>query len=127
MYESAELEAMTPRERERLLLNRVNQKLAAAKSALGSDDPRSIAGLHEALQHNREVWNAFVLDVTHEGNKLPSELKRLLANISIFVNSISRSVVRSATASDLDSLVSINEFVMEGLGPSPSAASKSAR
>lgn len=115
MLNTAELECLTDRERERRLLKLVCDKLVAAKSAVGSDSPQELAKLHDALQHNTEVWNAFVLDALHIDNKLPSELKILVANLSVFVNRLSKTIAHAPAVTDIDYLVSINEFVAEGL------------
>lgn len=120
MSNVVELESLNDRRIEYLLLKRLNEKLVIAHQLLGQSDPQSIAIIFEAVQHNREVWNAFALDVTHPDNKLPSSTKRLVADLAVFVNGISGSIVDRASAIDLEFLASINKVVMEGLETQPS-------
>jgi flagellar biosynthesis regulator FlaF len=119
MFEREELEAMPNRRREYLLLHRLNEKLIAAKRGFGATDPQSLASFLDAVQHNREVWNAFALDVTHQNNKLPKATKKLVAELAVVVNGISNVAARQYSETDVDFLASINRVVMEGLCMEP--------
>jgi flagellar biosynthesis regulator FlaF len=119
MFGREELEAMPDRRREYLLLRRLNEKLIAAREGYGATDPQSLASFLEAVQHNREVWNAFALDVTHQDNKLPSETRKLVAELAVVVNRISNAAVLQYSETDVDFLASINRVVMEGLSLEP--------
>jgi flagellar biosynthesis regulator FlaF len=126
MFQREELEAMPDRRREYLLLDRLNEKLIAAKKGYETADPRSLASLLEAVQHNREVWNAFALDVTHQGNRLPSATKKLVAELAVVVNGISNTAIRQYSETDVDFLASINRVVMEGLSADPPSEASAA-
>lgn len=122
MFQREELEAMPDRRREYLLLDRLNEKLIAAKKGFEATDPQSLASLLDAVQHNREVWNAFALDVTHRANRLPSETKKLVTELAVVVNGISNTAIQQYSETDVDFLASINKIVMEGLSVEPQSA-----
>jgi flagellar biosynthesis regulator FlaF len=119
MLSREELVAMPDRRREYLLLDRLNEKLIAAKKGFGATDPQSLASFLDAVQHNREVWNAFALDVTHQDNSLPSATKKLVAELAVVVNGISNVAIQQYSETDVDFLASINRVVMEGLSLEP--------
>lgn len=112
-------ETLDDRRVEYLLLKRLNEKLIAASKLIGGSDPQSVAFILDAVQHNREVWNAFALDVTHPNNSLTSSTKKLVANLAVFVNSLSGTIVDRVSANDLEFLVSINSIIMEELNAEP--------
>jgi flagellar biosynthesis regulator FlaF len=103
------------RDREYRLLSLVTKKLNDAKVVVTQLDPQSVGMVCDAIFHNRDVWNAFVTDVSDDRNRLPKELKVLLINLAAYVNKNSDMIINSHPDGDLDMLIAINKHVMDGL------------
>jgi flagellar biosynthesis regulator FlaF len=69
----------------------------------------------DAVYWNKKIWDHLMVDLTHEDNKLPKELKVSLVNIGIWVNKETRAVMDSK--SDCSTLIEINQIIMQGLKP----------
>ena len=115
MTEPAQKPGENDRDREYRLLTLVTKKLNDAKTVVQKLDPQSVGQVCDAIFHNRDVWNAFVNDVSDDRNKLPKELKVLLINLAAYVNKNSDMIINGHTDGDLDMLIAINKHVMDGL------------
>ncbi|MBC7134165.1 MAG: flagellar biosynthesis regulator FlaF, partial [Oceanibaculum nanhaiense] len=69
----------------------------------------------DAAYWNKQIWDHLMVDLTHEENKLPKELRVSLVNIGIWVNKEVRSVMDRKT--DCSTLIEINQIIMQGLKP----------
>ncbi|MDM7947703.1 MAG: flagellar biosynthesis regulator FlaF [Oceanibaculum nanhaiense] len=69
----------------------------------------------DAAYWNKQIWDHLMVDLTHEDNKLPKELRVSLVNIGIWVNKETRSVMDRK--SDCSTLIEINQIIMQGLKP----------
>ncbi|PPR76937.1 MAG: hypothetical protein CFH01_01769 [Alphaproteobacteria bacterium MarineAlpha2_Bin1] len=67
----------------------------------------------KTLDWNRRLWLALQTDLAHEENKFPEELKANLISISLWVDKQTRSVMKGEA--QIDTLISINRTIMEGL------------
>ena len=97
-----------PRAVERRLLGEVTAALLGAK-----DNATDIPRLIDALLWNKQVWDHFMIDLNDEGNKLPTDLKKNLIGLGIWVNRETQRVMDGDT--DCGALVEINQIIMEGL------------
>lgn len=69
----------------------------------------------DAAYWNKQIWDHLMVDLTHEDNKLPKELRVSLVNIGVWVNKEVRSVMDRK--SDCSTLIEINQIIMQGLKP----------
>jgi flagellar protein FlaF len=96
-----------PRDVEFRLLGSVTGALLAAKE---QTDRRR---LFDAVLWNQRVWDAFLVDLTHEENRLPVELKRRLVGLCLWVRNETDAIIDGR--GDVDALVNVNRNVMDGL------------
>jgi flagellar protein FlaF len=108
-YAEAIAQTESPREREYRLLARANRLLVEAK------DKGDLATLYRAVLYNRQIWNTFLIDLTDQGNTLPTELKAALISIGIWVEKFSEPVCDGKES--VDDLIEVNRTIMEGLVP----------
>ena len=96
-----------PRDIEFRLLGSVT---GAMLSARGDSDRRR---LFDAVLWNQKVWDAFLVDLSHEGNRLPGDLKRRLVSLCLAVRRETDAIIDGR--GDVDTLVAVNRNVMDGL------------
>ena len=73
------------------------------------------APLAEALNRNRQMWQALANDCRAEGNGLPEALRASIISLSIWVTKYSGQVLRESE--DIQELVEVNRIIMKGLSP----------
>lgn len=97
-----------PRNVEQKLLGQVTAALMRAE-----ETPDDMHQLMDALLWNQSVWNAFLADLAHEGNRLPTGIKRDLISLALWVvRETDRVMDRRA---GVDGLINVNKVVMQGL------------
>ncbi len=67
----------------------------------------------KTLDWNRRLWLALQSDLANEENRFPEELKANLISISLWVDKQTRAVMKGDA--EVDTLISINRTIMEGL------------
>jgi len=73
------------------------------------------APLAEALNRNRQLWQALASDCRAQGNGLPEALRASIISLSIWVTKYSGQVLREEE--DVQELVEVNRIIMKGLAP----------
>jgi len=111
-YGRAQNIAENPRSTEYRLLAQVCVALTRAR-----DSKRGTAEFVDALLWNKKVWDAFIIDLSSDGNRLPIELRAQIIGIGLWVG---RETIQVLDGSgDIDSLITVNKTIMEGLAPQP--------
>ncbi len=64
--------------------------------------------------------DAFIIDLSSEGNQLPKELRAQIIGLGLWVGRETIQVLDGT--GDIDALINVNRTIMEGLAPQPSAA-----
>ena len=93
----------------RLFAEITSELIEAGKS--GKKD----APLAEALNRNRQMWQALAADCRAQGNGLPEALRASIISLSIWVTKYSGQVLREEE--DVQELVEVNRIIMKGLAP----------
>ncbi|MBL8807327.1 MAG: flagellar biosynthesis regulator FlaF [Rhodospirillales bacterium] len=119
-YGRAQNTTENPRSTEYRLLAQVCGALTRAK-----EGKRGTAEFVDALLWNKKVWDAFIIDLSSDGNQLPRELRAQIIGIGLWVG---RETIQVLDGNgDIDALINVNRTIMEGLAPQPSAAAGAAR
>jgi flagellar biosynthesis activator protein FlaF len=108
-----------PRSLEYRLLGQVTAALTKAR-----DGKRGTSDFVDAMLWNKKVWDAFIVDLSSEGNKLPKELRAQIIGIGLWVGRETIQVLDGT--GDIDSLINVNKTIMEGLAPQSSTAASAA-
>jgi flagellar biosynthesis activator protein FlaF len=108
-----------PRSMEYRLLGQVTAALTKAR-----DGARGTAEFVDALLWNKKVWDAFIVDLSSEGNRLPKELRAQIIGIGLWVGRETIQVLDGT--GDIDALINVNKTIMEGLAPQTGQAGMSA-
>ncbi|MCA3245574.1 MAG: flagellar biosynthesis regulator FlaF [Azospirillum sp.] len=108
-----------PRSLEYRLLGQVTAALAKAR-----DGQRGTAEFVDAMLWNKKVWDAFIVDLSSEGNRLPKELRAQIIGIGLWVGRETIQVLDGT--GDIDALINVNKTIMEGLAPQPGQTGTSA-
>ena len=87
----------------------ITHRLREAARRHKSDFP----GYVTALDDNRKLWQAFGIDVAHENNALPDEVKARILYLAEFTNEHTRKILRENAS--VVPLLEINVAVMRGL------------
>lgn len=103
----------TARARERGLLQKAIANLVAARECPPGATPR-----REALRFVRELWAAFVSDLSHDDNALSFELRASLISIGVWVCREAERLETDGQAS-FNALIEINELIADGLRNEP--------
>lgn len=111
VYNRAQNVTDEPRAIEYRLLAQVTAALNRARESKG-DMPKLV----DAVLWNKQVWDAFMCDLAGDGNRLPKDLRAKLIGLALWVARETVAVMDGA--GDLDSLISVNRTVMQGLSPS---------
>ncbi len=97
------------RERERELLLRAVKKLAMAKlKGPGSNESS------KAISFLRELWGAFICDLSNEENELPPDLRASLISIGLWIGR-EANIVEAGHSCNYDLLIEINQLIADGL------------
>jgi flagellar protein FlaF len=114
-YGRAQNTTENPRSTEYRLLAQVCGALARAR-----DGKRGTSEFVDALLWNKKVWDAFIIDLSSEGNQLPKELRAQIIGLGLWVG---RETIQVLDGNgDIDSLINVNRTIMEGLAPPTTAA-----
>ena len=97
-----------PRHVEYKLLGQVTAALLQVE-----EKPNDLHAFMDAVLWNQSVWSAFLTDLTHEGNRLPRQLKQDLASLSLWVIRETDRVIERRRG--VDGLINVNRAVMAGL------------
>ena len=116
-YAAAMNNTEDPRSTEYRLLGSVTGALIRANTAEASLQDRL-----NALLWNQQVWEAFLVDLSDEGNALPQKLRASLTNLSLWI--IKETDALMDNGDDLEAMILINRNIMEGLRPSMSAVAE---
>lgn len=73
-----------------------------------------------AVHRNRELWQTLAYDLADDGNMLPLELRAKLISLAIWVSKESARINKEH--GPLDSLIGVNQSIMQGLRPLHGAA-----
>lgn len=90
---------------------------AAARLQLIKDewDESSFAQKDEALAYNRKLWTVLVTSATSSESELPQDIKNNFASLAVFVFKQIMTVMGGDDAGKLDTLISINRSIAQGL------------
>ncbi|WP_150525609.1 flagellar biosynthesis regulator FlaF [Roseibium sediminis] len=111
-YQKTSQVAVSPRELEANLLMK-----AAARLQLVKDEWKqsSLAQRDDALTYNRKLWTILVTSATNGDNPLPQEIKNNIASLGVFVFKQTMEAMADEEGNKLNSLISINRAIAEGL------------
>ena len=98
----------TDRDNEYRLFSNVTAALTALDNATN-------ATAADALEWNRQLWLALQTDLSHEGNRMPDDLKAKMISLAVWVDRYTETVLRGEAT--IDPLVEVNRAIMEGLAP----------
>ena len=101
-----------PRSTEYRLLAQVCGALTRAR-----ESKRGTAEFVDALLWNKKVWDAFIMDLSSDGNRLPIQLRAQIIGIGLWVGRETIQVLDGT--GDIDALLNVNKTIMEGLAPQP--------
>ena len=116
-YAQTQKASMSPREIEAMAFMKAALMLEDAKKNL--DDYDNYAA---ALKFNQLLWTIIQADVVDKQNKLPPALKANILSLSIFVDKQTIKALADTKDRHLDSLISINKNLAEGLMTQPTLA-----
>ena len=101
---------MSPREVEAMAFTKAALMLEEAKN--NTDDYDNYAS---ALKFNQLLWTIIQADIVDKKNQLPPQLKANILSLSIFVDKQTVKALADTKTRHIDSLVSINKNLAEGL------------
>ncbi|WP_430910516.1 flagellar biosynthesis regulator FlaF [Methylobacterium sp. sgz302541] len=110
-YARAAHSALSPREAESAVLIKAAQQLQAIKD----DWANQADGLNRALGFNQKVWTIIAGAAAEPDSPLPAEIKRGVADLSIFVFRRMVDTMVEPSADKLGALISINQNLAAGL------------
>jgi len=90
---------------------------AAARLQLIKDEwgESTLSEKDDALVYNRKLWSILVTSATSEESQLPQDIKNNIASLAVFVFKQTITVMTSDDAEKLNTLISINRAIAEGL------------
>lgn len=115
-YRQVQGTVQTNRDMEFRLLGQVTGALIRARDGEGTMQDR-----YNAILWNEKVWDAFFCDLSEPGNHLPDTLKNNLIQLAHWVTRETRLAIEDESLS-LESLVTVNREIMEGLKSQPAMA-----
>jgi flagellar protein FlaF len=107
-YSKTQNSAENPRAIERRLIGTVTGALMRAR-----EHPANLAELIEALLWNKRVWDHLMNELVAEDNALPQPIRQGLIKLAVWVNGETQRILDGE--SDTDTLIELNQTVMEGL------------
>lgn len=99
------------RELEAMLLMKSANRLKAVQTAWDSDR----SDLDEAILYNRKLWTILSVAATDSESELPSDIKKNIALIAIFIFNRSVDIMFEPNKQALNSLIEINQNIALGL------------
>jgi len=112
-YRNVEKVTLSQRDIEANVLTKAAMQLQSIKDNWSCDDHDT--QLEDALNYNQRLWTFFQAELSVEENPLPSEIKRNILALSLFVDRRTFEVLAYPDPDKLDVLISINLNVAEGL------------
>ncbi len=109
-YQQASRNSENPRQTE-------YRAFAIFTRALEEAEAEGPVAIVKAVADNRQLWLTLQMDLASPENQLPKELKAQLLSIAIWVNRYSNGAMKNEAS--LESLISVNKQIMEGLRPTP--------
>ena len=113
-YAQTQKSSMPPREVEAMAFTKAALMMEEAQGK--TDDYDTYAA---ALKFNQLLWTIIQADIVDKANQLPPQLKANILSLSIFVDKQTIKALADADASHLESLISINKNLAEGLLTKP--------
>lgn len=110
-YARASHAVLSPREAESAVLIKAAQQLQAIKD----DWANQSAGLNRALTFNQKVWTILAGAVSEPDSPLPTEIRRGISDLSVFVFRRMIDTMVEPSADKLSALISINQNIAAGL------------
>ncbi|MBI1776657.1 MAG: flagellar biosynthesis regulator FlaF [Proteobacteria bacterium] len=107
-YQKTQNVAENPRLIERRLIGTVTGALLRAR-----ENPTNLAELIEALLWNKRVWDHLLNEAAADDNRLPTDLRGGLVKLAVWVGGETQRILDGE--SDTDTLIEVNQTVMEGL------------
>ena len=108
-YAPAATAVRSPRSTEHQLFAQITARLRRAAHPESGDYGELVSALHE----NHKLWTTLAVDVAHDDNELPRQLRAQIFYLAKFTQQHTAKVLRkTATA---DALIDINRSVMAGL------------
>ncbi len=107
-YAQSQKEVATETELELKIFTEITGRLAAA-------DPKTTEGyiaLAEAVNDNARLWNLLFIDMTHEGNMMPIELRNGLIYLAEFTRLHTVKVLQGSATPEI--LIEINKSIIAG-------------
>ncbi|GAA0773532.1 flagellar protein FlaF [Roseibium denhamense] len=94
---------------------------AAARLQLIKDewDNLTLEERDEALVYNRKLWTVLVTSATSAESELPQQIKNNVGSLGVFVMKQTMDIIITADPKKLDTLISINRSIAEGLRAVP--------
>ena len=80
---------------------------------MGADFPAMVSALHD----NRMLWDAITIDLAHEANSYPEDLKARLIYLGEFTRQHTQRVLSGER--NADSIIEINTAIINGLRGQP--------
>ena len=93
------------------VIAQITRELRDAAARARKDFPAYV----EALDRNRKLWQAFAIDVSHDENPLPDELRARIFYLAEFTENHTRKILRERVS--VLPLLEINMAILRGLKP----------
>lgn len=110
-YSNVQRTAVTPRDREAMLLIKSAAQLQRVKDNW-SDHKTT---LRSALTYNRKLWTILVTSIGRDDNQLPTAIKNNIGSLGVFIFKQTLTLESEPTPEKLATLISINRDLAAGL------------
>ncbi|GAA0598650.1 flagellar biosynthesis regulator FlaF [Caenispirillum bisanense] len=107
-YQERQALAESPRQREHRLFADVTSALEQARHATFMTPE-----LSAALVRNQQLWDALMVDLSHDDNQLPGDLKGQLMSLGMWVTRHTNEVLGGRAK--VDALIDVNSSILRGL------------
>jgi flagellar protein FlaF len=111
-YAKVATETAPPRELEATLLLNAAAKLQAVHD---SWDDKAKRDLDDAVLYNRRLWTVFIDAVNRDDNTLPSEVRRNLLRLGVYIMAETYSLMTEPKPEHLQHIIKINRGIATGL------------
>jgi flagellar protein FlaF len=98
----------SPRAVEARLLSQATVALRNAR-----ENPTDKAQMYDALIWNMKIWDAFMVDLSDNNNRLPKDLRQSLINLAAWVSRHTFKVMDGQ--GKIDALITVNTNIIDGL------------
>ena len=110
-YAKVATETAPPRELEATLLLNAAAKLQAVHD---SWDDKAKRDLDDAVLYNRRLWTVFIDAVNRDDNTLPSEVRRNLLRLGVYIMAETYSLMTEPKPEHLQHIIKINRGIATG-------------